>query len=206
MKIDLSILKKYNIPVPRYISYPTVPFWNEEFDVTNWKQVFKEQFLKTNHRDGISLYIHLPFCESLCTYCGCNKKITTNHNVEQEYLEAIIKEWKLYRLLMNEPPIIREIHLGGGTPTFFSPKNLGVLLEAITKRSIAHPHHGFSVEGHPNNTSTKHLKLYTHQVFAELVLECRITILKCSISSTEFSLLKMCSVLPRRQGELDSNL
>src|SRR6266496_5942770 len=131
MKIDLSLLNKYNVPAPRYTSYPTVPFWKEGLDAERWKQTFKEEFLKNNHREGISLYLHLPFCEFLCTYCGCNKKITNNHSVEQEYLEAIIKEWKLYRQLMNEPPIIREIHLGGGTPTFFSPGNLESLIDTI---------------------------------------------------------------------------
>jgi oxygen-independent coproporphyrinogen-3 oxidase len=126
--------------------------------VETWKGKFKERFLANNHRDGISLYIHLPFCESLCTYCGCNKKITTHHDVEEIYLNAVIKEWNLYRQLMCEPPIIREIHLGGGTPTFFSPRNLQILLEAILKRSIVHPHREFSVEGHPNNTTLKHLE------------------------------------------------
>ncbi|MFI5188361.1 MAG: oxygen-independent coproporphyrinogen III oxidase, partial [Chitinophagales bacterium] len=159
MEIDPSLLYKYNIAVPRYTSYPTVPFWQEGIDVQRWKQTFNTEFLKNNLREGISLYIHLPFCESLCTYCGCNKKITTNHSVEQEYLESINKEWKLYRQLMNEPPIIREIHLGGGTPTFFSPRNLGLLFDSIIKRSIVHPHHEFSVEGHPNNTTKKHLEV-----------------------------------------------
>jgi oxygen-independent coproporphyrinogen-3 oxidase len=120
--------------------------------------MFSEEFPKNNLQNGTSLYIHLPFCESLCTYCGCNKKITTNHSVEKEYIEAITKEWKLYRQLMGEPPIIREIHLGGGTPTFFSPYNLELLIDAIVKRAIVHPHREFSVEGHPNNTTKDHLK------------------------------------------------
>ena len=121
MGIDLSFLDKYKVPGPRYTRYPPVPFWHEGIDVQQWKQTFNSEFLKNNHRDGISLYIHLPFCESLCTYCGCNKKITSNHSVEQEYLEAVVKEWTLYRQLMSEPPIIRELHLGGGTPHFFLP-------------------------------------------------------------------------------------
>jgi oxygen-independent coproporphyrinogen III oxidase len=158
MMIASELLNKYNVPVPRYTSYPTVPYWNDGLQVNRWKQVFKEEYFKNNSRDGISLYIHLPFCESLCTYCGCNKKITTNHSVESEYMEAILKEWKIYRQLMNEPPIIREIHLGGGTPTFFSPRNLAKLLEGIFQRSIVHPRHEFSIEGHPNNTSEKHLQ------------------------------------------------
>src|SRR5689334_17898923 len=156
--VNPILIRKYNQPVPRYTSYPTVPFWDEKLDVERWQENFKKRFEEENHVNGISLYIHLPFCESLCTYCACNKKITTNHNVEKEYLEAVLKEWNLYRQLMNEPPIIREIHLGGGTPTFFSPKNLSLLVDAIVKRSIVHPHHEFSVEAHPNNTSQRHLE------------------------------------------------
>jgi oxygen-independent coproporphyrinogen-3 oxidase len=111
-----------------------------------------------NHTNGISLYIHLPFCESLCTYCGCNKKITTNHSVEAAYVDAIEKEWKLYRKRMQQTPVIREIHLGGGTPTFFSPLHLKKLLQFILKDSIVHPQHRFSIEGHPNNNTPEHLK------------------------------------------------
>src|SRR5689334_5866578 len=133
-----ALVKKYNQAIPRYTSYPTVSFWKEGFDIDEWKTIFKSMFDEQNLVNGISLYIHLPFCESLCTYCGCNKKITTNHKVEDEYLEAVVKEWTPCRQLMNEPPIIRELHLGGGTPTFFSPMNLRFLIEAIVKRSIVH--------------------------------------------------------------------
>jgi len=157
MIIDTTLLNKYNVPVPRYTSYPTVPFWHEQIDAQQWLSVFQQQFQVENHRKGISIYIHLPFCESLCTYCGCNKKITTNHSVEDEYLQAIIAEWGLYRQLMAEAPVIREMHLGGGTPTFFSPANLQKLVEAILKDSVVHPEHEFSIEGHPNNTTLSHL-------------------------------------------------
>jgi oxygen-independent coproporphyrinogen-3 oxidase len=150
------------VPVPRYTSYPTVPFWKDEIDPSQWKTVFSEQFSLSNSRDGISLYLHLPFCESLCTYCGCNKKITTNHGVENEYMAALAKEWELYLELMEEAPIIRELHLGGGTPTFFSPENLEKLLEIIFSKAKIHPQHEFSIEGHPNNTTREHLQtLYT---------------------------------------------
>lgn len=156
------MIRKYNQPVPRYTSYPTVPVWQDQLDVEAWKATFRQRFDDQNHTSGISLYIHLPFCESLCTYCGCNKKITTNHKVEEEYLEVIEKEWRLYRKLMKQTPVIREIHLGGGTPTFFSPQNLQRLIKGILKDSIVHPSHEFSIEGHPNNTTAEHLKvLYT---------------------------------------------
>lgn len=158
MDIQSTLLNKYNVPVPRYTSYPTVPFWKDEIEPAQWKQVFAEQFSLTNSTKGVSLYLHLPFCESLCTYCGCNKKITTNHGVEKEYMAALEKEWKLYLALMDEAPVIKELHLGGGTPTFFSPDNLEILLENIFSNAKIHREHEFSFEGHPNNTTKEHLQ------------------------------------------------
>jgi oxygen-independent coproporphyrinogen-3 oxidase len=162
------LIRKYDQPVPRYTSYPTVPYWKEEIDIKAWEEKFSEQFHKENLQNGISLYIHLPFCESLCTYCGCNKKITTNHSVEDQYVEAIEKEWKLYRKMMRQTPVIRELHLGGGTPTFFSPKNLQRLLNSILKGSIIHPQHSFSIEGHPNNTTGGHLQVLYQNGFRRI--------------------------------------
>ena len=158
MKVDNFLLDKYNVSLPRYTSYPTVPYWDETIDAEKWKKVFQQQFVLKNKAEGISLYLHLPFCESLCTYCGCNKKITTNHSVEEEYISTILKEWNIYLSLMPETPVIRELHLGGGTPTFFSPENLRLLLEGIFERSSIHPDHEFSIEGHPNNTTRAHLE------------------------------------------------
>ena len=157
--VNSLLVRKYNHPVPRYTSYPTIPYWDEEVNKDQWQNHFTTRFSEENHVDGISIYIHLPFCESLCTSCGCNKKITTTHNVEEEYLNVLEKEWNLYRRLMKQTPVIRELHLGGGTPTFFSPKNLGRLLSLILKSSIIHPRHEFSIEGHPNNTTTEHISV-----------------------------------------------
>lgn len=154
-----SLIHKYNIPGPRYTSYPTVPYWDtNEFSAAQWKNHVAGKFNSVNKNDGISLYIHLPFCESLCTFCGCNKRITKNHNVEEVYIEALHKEWKMYLDLFGQKPVIREIHLGGGTPTFFSAKNLNFLLEKILKDSSLHPDYEFGFEGHPNNTRREHLE------------------------------------------------
>jgi len=158
MQVPFDLLKKYNVPVPRYTSYPTVPVWKEGINSLEWKNIFQHQFDQCNEADGISLYLHLPFCESLCTYCGCNKKITSNHSVEEEYMQVILKEWNLYLQLMRSKPVLRELHIGGGTPTFFSPKNLEKLLTAIFDTAIIHPEHEFSFEGHPNNTTKEHLQ------------------------------------------------
>jgi oxygen-independent coproporphyrinogen-3 oxidase len=155
---NIALLHKYNVPVPRYTSYPTLPSWKSSINADEWKTSVSGRFDTCNSTQGISLYIHLPFCESLCTYCGCNKKITTNHSVEEDYLLAIFKEWELYNSMMNEIPVLRELHLGGGTPTFFSPANLERLLQPIIETCKIHPDHEFSFEGHPNNTTIPHLE------------------------------------------------
>lgn len=158
--MDKRLIKKYNVPGPRYTSYPTVPYWeNDQVETTDWLIKLKETFHKTNQESGISLYIHLPFCESLCTFCGCNKRITINHGVESPYIDTLLSEWDLYLEQFNEQPVIREIHLGGGTPTFFSPDNLKKLLEGIYKTVHLHPDFELSFEAHPNVTTEEHLKM-----------------------------------------------
>ncbi|PKP14979.1 MAG: oxygen-independent coproporphyrinogen III oxidase, partial [Bacteroidetes bacterium HGW-Bacteroidetes-23] len=125
------------------------------------KETLQQSFVQSNTSEGISLYIHLPFCESLCTFCGCNKRITKRHDVEHPYIDAVLKEWQLYCEILPKKPIIKEIHLGGGTPTFFSPENLERLINGLFENAIKHPNHEFSFEGHPNNTTRTHLqKLY----------------------------------------------
>jgi oxygen-independent coproporphyrinogen-3 oxidase len=157
-----SLVQKYNIPGPRYTSYPTVPYWNEElFHVAEWKATVLQSFNESNNSEGISLYIHLPFCESLCTFCGCNKRITKRHEVEHPYIEAVLKEWKLYCDLFPNKPIIKEIHLGGGTPTFFSAEHLETLINGLFLTASKAENYEFSFEGHPNNTTRLQLqKLY----------------------------------------------
>ena len=131
-----NLVNKYNIAGPRYTSYPTVPYWDRlTFSSEHWKSSLVKSFNETNLKEGISLYIHLPFCESLCTFCGCNKRITKQHSVESPYIKAVLKEWSLYLELFDKKPIIKEIHLGGGTPTFFSPDNLKLLINGILKDS-----------------------------------------------------------------------
>ena len=154
-----SLIQKYNVPGPRYTSYPTVPYWEEQnFSLEQWKQTLKKSFAESNQNEGISLYIHLPFCESLCTFCGCHKRVTKKHEMEQPYIQAVLKEWDLYCELLQEKPLIKEIHLGGGTPTFFSMAHLAQLIQGILAKADIAPVHEFSFEGHPNNTMREHLQ------------------------------------------------
>ena len=157
--MDRDLLFKYNIAGPRYTSYPTVPYWQKNCPTEEkWKELAGDAFRISNQKEGISLYIHLPFCESLCTYCGCNTRITVNHSVEKTYIQALLKEWRIYLSVFgNEKPIIREIHLGGGTPTFFTPENLKLLVQGLLSDSYVHPQAQFSFEAHPGNTTDEHL-------------------------------------------------
>src|SRR5688500_4516930 len=154
----MDLVSKYNIPAPRYTSYPTVPYWETTPTEEQWKKFVFETFTQTNGTEGISLYLHLPFCESLCTYCACNTRISVNHKVEEPYIETLLKEWDLYLAVFKDKPRIKEIHLGGGTPTFFSPVNLKKLIDGILSKSVTCENAEFSFEGHPNNTTREHLE------------------------------------------------
>lgn len=153
----LSLLQKYDLPTPRYTSYPTVPYWDfGTLTEASWKETVVNTFLEENGE--LCIYIHLPFCENMCTFCACNKRITVNHAVEDPYISSVLKEWAMYRSLLPATPVIREIHLGGGTPTFFSPDNLEQLIKGITKDAIVKDDHEFSIEVHPNYTTEEHIK------------------------------------------------
>lgn len=159
--INRELVDKYDIAAPRYTSYPTVPLWDVDgFSESEWQTRILSQFRAHGSR-GLSIYIHLPFCESLCTYCGCNVRITKNHDVEHPYITALLKEWTLYKKVLSQADVpirIEEIHLGGGTPTFFSAENLIGLIEGITAGVIVDQNVRFSFEGHPANTTVAHLQ------------------------------------------------
>ena len=164
------LIGKYNVPGPRYTSYPTVPYWENNLAEETWKEQVQDAFRQTNDSEGISLYIHLPFCESLCTYCGCNTRITVNHSVERPYIDALLKEWAMYLDIFQETPRIKELHLGGGTPTFFSPENLAALLEGIISSGHLLKDSQLSFEAHPNNTTKQHLETLYAAGFRRLSL------------------------------------
>jgi oxygen-independent coproporphyrinogen III oxidase len=168
MKDRNALLNKYDLPVPRYTSYPTVPLWQPDTLGSDiWISEVGKAFNSLNTKE-ISIYIHLPFCEKLCTYCGCNKKITNNHKVEDPYIEAVLSEWNMYLKWLGDTPIITEIHLGGGTPTFFSPDNLKVLIQGIIEKADLAPNFQFSVEVHPVVTSHAHLETLASLGFSRL--------------------------------------
>jgi len=165
-----TLLKKYNVAAPRYTSYPTVPYWdNENFNGKDWLHTVVKTYA-TYKEEGISLYIHLPFCESLCTYCGCNTRITKNHSVEIPYIQAVLSEWGIYVKALGCKPKLKELHLGGGTPTFFSPDNLELLINGVMQNATLAPDAELSFEAHPANTTSGHLTTLYNLGFKRLSL------------------------------------
>lgn len=164
-----QLIQKYNVAGPRYTSYPTVPYWDSStFSLNSWKDSIKKIYSESKESEGISVYIHLPFCESMCTFCGCTKRITKNHLVERPYVDALLKEFSMYRNHLGSRPKISQLHLGGGTPTFFSEENLDRLLEGIFKIADKAEDVEFSFEGHPKNTSEEHLRLFKSYGFTRV--------------------------------------
>ncbi len=161
-----DLLEKYDIPAPRYTSYPTVPYWKQEYpSEREWTAQLEAAFGRDQR---LSLYLHLPFCERLCTYCGCNKHITRNHSVETPYVDSVLAEWGLYRERLPVRPVLHELHLGGGTPTFFQPENLRRLVEGILRDVKVAEDAEFSFEAHPNGTTQEHLDVLFELGFRRL--------------------------------------
>lgn len=165
------LISKYNVAAPRYTSYPTVPFWqNDDFNKSDWEFRVQKRYEESKDQ-GISIYIHLPYCESLCTYCGCNTRITKNHGVEDPYITSLLSEWNMYKKILGDQAIrISEIHLGGGTPTFFNVNNLKRLIEGILEGNQKSINASFSFEAHPANTSIDHLETLYDLGFRRLSL------------------------------------
>ncbi|MFN3918194.1 MAG: oxygen-independent coproporphyrinogen III oxidase [Flavobacteriales bacterium] len=146
-----QLVSKYNLTVPRYTSYPTHPTWRNNVSAGKALDIIKQE-----NPEEISIYIHLPFCEDLCTYCGCNTRITKNHAVEEVYINFLLKEAAMYSSHITGQ--VKELHFGGGTPTFFSPDNLTVLMTGLGKLfKLATK--GYSLECHPAHTTKEHLSV-----------------------------------------------
>jgi oxygen-independent coproporphyrinogen-3 oxidase len=157
---DSDLIKKYDVQVPRYTSYPTVPYWSDSPTREQWLESLARAF--GNRETSWSLYMHLPFCETLCTFCGCNTVITRNHDKEQPYIRTLLRELELYLAavpeLANRP--LRQLHLGGGTPTFMSAAHLRELIENVYgKLNVAREGFEGSVEVDPRRTNPEQLRV-----------------------------------------------
>jgi oxygen-independent coproporphyrinogen-3 oxidase len=160
-----ELIKKYNKSGPRYTSYPPLPFWNKSVDKKKWLEDVHRELLDN---PSVDLYLHIPYCESLCYYCGCHRSITKNHKVELPFIEGILREWDIYLTSINTPFKIQSLHLGGGTPTFLSPENMEMLLKKILKNTG--PSFEGSVEVDPRTCTIDHLRIFKEFGFNKISL------------------------------------
>ena len=149
-----DLVKKYDIQGPRYTSYPPVPFWTGAPGVEQWISDIRRSY---NHDTGVDLYIHIPYCYSICHYCGCNRVEVKDNSGEDHYVSMLLKEWGNYCEELGDIKV-NSVHFGGGTPTFLSPKSFDIILTTLKANSDD----AFigSVELHPNVTRREHLTTF----------------------------------------------
>ncbi len=132
MIISTDILQKFDVPGPRYTSYPTADRFVEAYGEAQYLQALQERRLSPRAvSSSLSLYVHLPFCASLCYYCACNKIITGNYQRALDYLEDLQRELDLLLPHLGEGQTVSQVHLGGGTPTFYKDKELHALVRML---------------------------------------------------------------------------
>ncbi|BDA78191.1 coproporphyrinogen-III oxidase [Leptospira kobayashii] len=165
-----DLLRKYDIPAPRYTSYPTVPYWTDMPSSEEWIDSLENSLAKQD--SSLAIYVHIPFCETLCTFCGCNTSITKNHTVEEPYVESVIKELDLYisKISNLKNRSLDELHLGGGTPTYLSEKNLEYLISNITGKLSPNKNAEFSIEVDPRRTRRTQLEILYKYGFRRISL------------------------------------
>ena len=168
-----QLLRKYDVPGPRYTSYPTILHWDNPLTVDEWIESVADSIDLTERTGtGAAIYVHVPFCRSLCTYCGCNSRITTNTSVGGKYIQTILREWKLYcdRLQRSEPIPLSELHFGGGTPTFLSAGELEELITGLLQNVKRTTDAEFSIESDPRVTQPDQLRTLYKLGFRRLSL------------------------------------
>lgn len=169
--ISHELFLKYDVPAPRYTSYPTVPYWSDNPTRDEWLG-FVDKNMK-NPNTSWAMYLHIPFCETLCTFCGCNTSITKNHSREEPYVQLLLKEWSAYKSRVPEftQRPLKQLHLGGGTPTFLSAKNLEVLVSTILKDVVVDKKDfEAAIEVDPRRTTVEQLKVLRQLGFNRISL------------------------------------
>ena len=160
-----NLLEKYSVSVPRYTSYPPAPEWTEDFKVEDFLDA---NALANENKSPISLYFHLPFCESQCYFCACNVVISKKKSIISPYLEHIKKEIFNLSKLINKNRNVEQIHLGGGTPTYFNPQELKELFSAVKENFNISKNCEAGVEVDPRVTTHDHLKALSELGFNRL--------------------------------------
>lgn len=155
-----DLLRRFDVPGPRYTSYPTADRFVEAFNATDYTQALAQR------REGpaalalpLSLYVHIPFCESLCYYCACNKIITKQHNRAEAYLRYLGREMDLHTAVIGTHQPVTQLHLGGGSPTFLNDDELRELMSMIRRSFALAPGAECSIEIDPRTVTGERLQV-----------------------------------------------
>ena len=162
LAISEALLQKLDVPGPRYTSYPTVPVWSEAFGAADHARALERV------SDPLSIYVHLPFCTSLCSYCGCNVVITRDWGRVDRYLTALHHEIELVGKHLGSKRRVTRVHLGGGTPTFLDEPRLAALWQALMTRFVVADDAEVAIEVNPTGTRPSQLQLLASLGFNRL--------------------------------------
>lgn len=155
--VSTETLKKYDVSGPRYTSYPTADRFVEAFTQDAYMLAL-EQRRAIAATQPLSIYVHIPFCESLCFFCACNKIVTKHHERSAEYLRYLNREIDLHIEHLGSGQTISQLHLGGGSPTFFSDEELAELMSMLKRNFVFSPSGEYSIEVDPRTVNAQRLK------------------------------------------------
>ena len=155
-----DLLRRYDVPGPRYTSYPTADRFVEAFREKDYIVALQQRkVLSATAVQPLSLYIHSPFCESLCYYCACNKIITKHHDRAAKYLQYLERELDLHVQHLGRGQVVSQLHFGGGTPTFLSDEELVSLMQVLRARFEFAPDGEYSIEVDPRTVTPERLQV-----------------------------------------------
>jgi len=162
---DADMIKRHDLAGPRYTSYPTAPQFSEEFD----RQQLDAAIARSNAASRpLSLYFHIPFCDTICYYCGCNKIVTANKKRAQPYLDSLHDEMRAMAKLVDSGRIVKQLHWGGGTPTYISHEQMTALMSLTSELFTLGDSGEYSIELHPGTTDTQTIALLRELGFNRL--------------------------------------
>src|SRR5450631_2524574 len=163
-------MAKYDVAGPRYTSYPTVPYWDATPSAAQWIERIGGALGEAGEH-GAAIYMHIPFCRALCTFCGCNTRITRSHDFVPPYIKSVLTELDLYRQQLGVSLLeFGELHFGGGTPTFLTAEELQSLLEGLFQRVRPRTDAVASIEVDPRVTNKAQLEVLGRYGFRRISL------------------------------------
>lgn len=165
--ITAELLRRYDVPGPRYTSYPTADRFSPDFTPQDYIAALHRR-RDTAADQPLSLYLHIPFCESLCYYCGCNKIITRHHERAAAYLQALEREADLHVAHCGSGQTVSQLHFGGGTPTFLLDEELAALMDMLRRRFTLVPEGEYSIEVDPRTVTPERLAVLQQLGFNRL--------------------------------------